>query len=444
MKKLFVIAFAALLPVAFADDVNTQILKQLDLLQKQVAQQQAEIQALKTQLNQTATPAAVSQMIDQAIEQQAVAEVKDTGLLTLGQDISNLKLTGDLLMRYQRMVLDREIAFGDTKIEDDRFSTRFRLGLVWTNDSESWEVGAGLITGNALNAAGINPVDHNDVWNNAAPFETGDIRLDYAYAKHTWDCVSATVGQQINPFKDLGILWDTDVRLTGATLAYDGGPLFGTIGAYDVFYPNAFGKDNDLGDHAAMYAAQLGAKMEQEDLNASIAAAIYWFNEQSRDLAVNRGGLNLDTDYDYQVASLLGDINATFGDVDAGLYGQVWKNFGAEGNPGQSQAGGLVDPEDNDLGWMLGAKAGIGPFGLSYDYVRFEADSAPSLFKDGDFGAGCYGFFQDVDVKGHRIMATYNLTKNCWLGGSVLLYETIEAANDCEGEIYQLDLNYRF
>ena len=446
MKKLLVVAFAALLPVAFADDVNTQILKQLDLLQKQVAQQQAEIQALKTQLNQAATPAAVSQMIDQAIEQKAVAEVKDTGLLTLGQDITNLKLTGDLLLRYQRSVLDVDNRFVNNA-DDDRFSTRFRLGLVWTNPSESWEVGAGLITGNNLNAAGVNPVDHNSTWNNTVPFETSDLRLDYAYAKHTWDCVSFTIGQQKNPFKDIGILWDTDIRLTGASLAYDGGPVFGTLGIYDVFYPGQAivgGADSSLADHAMMYAGQFGVKAVQEDFDASLSAALYWFNDQATNLANSRGGLALDKDHAFQVGSLLGDINGVFGDVKAGLYGQVWKNFGATGNKGQSQARGTVDPEDNDLGFVIGAKAGIGPVGVSYDYVRFEADSAPSLFKDGDFGAGCYGFFRDIDVKGHRIMATYNLTKNCWLGGSLLLYDTIEKAQACDGTLYQLDLNYRF
>ncbi len=448
MKKLFLVVFAALLPAAFADDVNSQILKQLELLQKQVAQQQAEIEGLKAQLNQAPSAAVVSQMVDQAIEQKALAEVKDTGLFTLGENTSNLRLTGDLLLRFQRLEYDADNT-DDT--DDERFSTRLRLGMVWTNDSESWEVGAGLITGDSINNvlgnnAGLNPVDHNDVWNDTVPFETGDIRLDYAYAKHTWDCVSFAIGQQINPFKDLGILWDSDVRLTGATLAYDIDWMFATIGAYDVYYPRPIIGGNDdthLDDHAIMYAGQIGFQMEQEDFDASLAASVYWFNERSSELASTYVPIDED-EYDYQIASLLGDINGTFGDVELGLRGQVWYNFGADGNAGESQANTNVDPEDNELGWMAGARAAMGPFGVSYDYIRYEADSGPCLFKDADFGAGLYGDFRDMDVKGHRIMATYNFTQNCWLGGSVMLYETIEAPNDCEGELYQLDLNYRF
>ncbi|MBW6520507.1 MAG: hypothetical protein K0A99_05770 [Desulfoarculaceae bacterium] len=69
------------------------------------------------------------------------------------------------------------------------------MGGIRDNKEENWQVGADLITGSD------DPTSGNDIWNEARLFETGDTRLDYAYAKHRWDDVSMTLGQHKTSYK---------------------------------------------------------------------------------------------------------------------------------------------------------------------------------------------------------------------------------------------------
>ena len=100
-----------------------------------------------------------------------------TSAITLANKaIDQVKIKGDLRVRYERR--DTEYENSDDDYARDRWRSRFRIGGVWKNKKEDWEVGAGLATG------GSGATSTNDTWSDDEPFETGDIRLDYAYAKH--------------------------------------------------------------------------------------------------------------------------------------------------------------------------------------------------------------------------------------------------------------------
>ncbi|MFP3927588.1 MAG: putative porin [Desulfobacteraceae bacterium] len=143
--------------------------------------------------------------------------------------IDNLTLKGDLRLRYERR--DRNRPAGEEEDDArDRFRTRFRLGGIWQNDAENWEAGAGLATGSD------GPTSTNATWSKNKHFETGDIRLDYAYAKHEFnDSFRITLGQHKNPYQTTWALWDGDVRPAGLTAQYEKGGLFLTAGGYDIY-----------------------------------------------------------------------------------------------------------------------------------------------------------------------------------------------------------------
>ncbi len=427
MKKWLILTAMALSTTGvFADDMNAEILKQLQALQQQVQEQQQQIQALKQQLDTAGalTEGEVNRLVkaelDAAIEEKVLAQAKDGGpLVTLNKNVENLKITGDARFRYERQERER----GDDPEETrNRFRTRLRLGFVWKTD-EGWEIGAGLATG------GEDATSTNDTWSDNSVFETGDIRLDYAYAKHKLNDWTFTVGQQKNPFVSSFLLWDGDVRPAGATVQYKQGGLFATLGGYNVYH---MGRDEA---NSMLVAGQVGYEMETEEgLSALVAAAYYHFNDPSTDLP----GLSVTDDYDFQVGALYGEVGVPAGDVDLSLYGEVWKNFGADGSAGQMSG---VDPEDNDLGWVVGLGGKLGRFSAEYAYGHVEADSVYGGLKDSDFGdtAG----MTNTDVEGHKLSFGYKLTKNFSLGGTAMFLNEIEGP-ERDGTLYQLDLVYKF
>src|SRR6056297_1772827 len=89
--------------------------------------------------------------------------------------IESMDIKGDLRVRYDYQDLD-EAADNDPK---DRLRLRFRMGVAWHNPAENWKIAAGLATGGASGNT------TNATFSNDAIFETGDIRLDYAYAEHS-------------------------------------------------------------------------------------------------------------------------------------------------------------------------------------------------------------------------------------------------------------------
>ena len=169
-----IIAIASV-PWTAVAQTEQDIGQRINELQKQIDEQQKTIDELSSQ--------------------------KDT--LVLSKHIDNMSIKGDLRVRYERR--DRDLAAGGNDVLE-RMRARFRAGMVWKNSSENWEVGAGLTTG------GVKGTSTFDTWGEDEFFETGDIRLDYAYGKHTLGPFKLTAGQQKNPFETSWLLWDSDLR----------------------------------------------------------------------------------------------------------------------------------------------------------------------------------------------------------------------------------------
>ena len=415
IKKLSAIAalsgFAMFATPAMADDaadVKELLLKQ----QKQIEALQKKVEKQETVHNEALTHY-IKNEIDRALE------AKGGNLLTLGgSHVENLKIKGDLRVRYEA----REDESGNTR---DRFRQRFRLGFTWKTN-EGWEIGAGFATG------GSDATSTNDTYSEGSPFETGDLRLDYAYAKHKWENgFNVTLGQHKNPFVSSKLLWDGDVRFVGVTANWmdkDSG-FFVTGGAYVVqSYLSDTGDDAD----ANLYAAQVGI------VNSGFTGALayYHFDEQNSNNVLSTG------DNEVSMASAYLEYAGKTDMFKYKFFGEYTMNFGAD-NSGTSQASG--SPESEDTAWVLGGELGIDNFKFKYMYGHFESDSAFGPLTDSDFGDSLNTGNNTNNTEGHRFGLAYKVTKNFEVEATYMLVEAIDGGSgDDEGELFQLDFKYKF
>ncbi len=402
---------------ANAGDYNQQqILKELESLKQKVKSQQDHIDRLTTMMGDS-----MDKKIEAKVEEKIAAD-GDSKIQLSNAFIDQLKIKGDLRVRYERR--DRTEPSGSSSEDKarDRYRTRFRLGGVWNNTAENWEIGAGLATG------GSGGTSTNDTWGDDSPFETGDIRLDYAYAKHKISDYSFTLGQQKNPFVKSWLIWDGDLRPTGLTAHYSNDfGVFATLGGYGVLL---YDDDNT----AMMYAGQVGYKNKIGDVKLTVATGYQLYD------SVFSSGAAPNSEYDFQIVDLYAKTEFKAGPVKLSPYAQVWNNLGADGNAGEGQLGGELKPEDENLGWVVGLDAKIENIKLGYAYAIVGADCIYGELKDADFGTG----ISETDIKGHKISASYGFSKNMSTGITAMLYEADERNNQREVNLYQFDVKYKF
>jgi hypothetical protein len=401
---------------AAAGDYNQQqIVKELESLKQTITDQQKYIEQLRNQMNEMSA--------QEKAGEKGKAFARQTSKVALANDfIDQLKLKGDLRVRYERRDRTEPSTSNDEDKARDRFRTRLRLGGVWQNKTENWEIGAGVATG------GTSGTSTNDTWGDDSPFESGDLRLDYAYAKHKINDFAFTLGQQKNPFVKSWLIWDGDLRPTGLTVHYSNDlGLFTTLSGYVV---KLYDDDNT----AMMFAGQAGYKNEINNVKITLAAGYQHYDSVFSDNEAPN------PDYDFHIADIYAQAEFKAGDVKISPYVQIWSNLGADGNAGEGQLGGTLEPEDEDLGWVAGLGAKFGKVKLGYAYAVVGADSIYGELKDADFGTG----ISDTDLKGHKISASYGITKNMSTGITAMLYEADERDNQREVDLYQLDVKYKF
>ena len=342
---------------------------------------------------------------------------RDKGL-QISQQIARLSIKGDLRIRYERRELEK-VSGEETAL--DRMRGRFRIGGVWATSEENWEIAAGLATG------GEKATGTLDNWSENEFFETGDIRLDYAYAKHILKGITFTAGQQKNLFKTSWLLWDSDIRPAGFSLQYSK-EIYATFGIYDVKQ-----YEND-GDFGSLYALQVGTKRKVAEGNVSLAAAYYAFD------TVFAENNRPNPDYEYQIFDLYGDARFSLGQIKLSGYVQVFQNLGADGEKGEGTLGAELKPKDENTGWVFGLSGGMNKIKAGYAYAEVGADSCVGGLKDATFGSGVSA----TDVKGHKLTVTYALTPHCTLDGRVFIYEALERDNQNEvSPLYHFEVNYK-
>jgi len=203
------------------------------------------------------------------------------------------------------------------------------------------------------------------------------IRLDYAYAKHKiggFFIYSRSAGKSV---PDTWLFWDGDLRPTGITAQYATRwrvHLFGRLRHTVYKTPGE--------DTAMLFAGQVVTKQNRE---VSLLAAVGYqhfdgvFSNQKRQI---RTMIFTSVIFTPRRKHPLGRGRII-------PYGQIWCNFGAEGEDGEGQLGGNLNPGDEDLGFILDWTRHINKFvKVGYAYAVVGADSIYGALTDSDFGNG--------------------------------------------------------
>lgn len=408
LKTTALLATALLLPTmaSAATSTDKEILQKLEYLTNKVTAQQEHIDALEGKLDDSGTGGSTIKLANKAIDQ--------------------LKIKADMRLRYEYRDRERDGKNDDTK---NRFRTRLRLGGVWQNKAENFEIGVGLATG------GSDATSTNATWSGNKVFETTDIRVDYAYAKHKFGDFAITAGQQKNPYKTSWVLWDSDVRPAGVTLHYGAktGP-FVTAGGYAVRYYNG-GENKDNDNTGMLGAGQFGWNTKIGNIKVLAAAGLQYWESTVADNYYTVGD-----DYSFTIGDIYTKVSVPVGNVKLSAFAQVWDNFGADGNVGEGVLGGTLDPEDENIGWIVGVEAKTGNLKLRANYTQVGADSLFGDVSDSDFGSG----ISNTDIEGFELEAIYGFSKNLAVALAWNSYEVMERNLNDNAELYQLDMKYKF
>ncbi len=410
-KKLVAasVAMTAFTAVA-SDDMKAQ----LEELKNAYVKQQQEMQSMRQQIKDVES--VHSEAIHKYIKDEIKSEVsKQSSLLILNKHVTNLKIKGDLRLRYQRedkSAYDKVTGERTGKETRDRFRQRVRVGAEWKT-TEGWTIGLGVATGDEDGSS------TNDTYGDEGVWDTGDLRLDYAFAKHSWDLgqdgtQTLILGKMKNPFYTSKAFFDGDYRPTGVAYQIEtGSGIFATVGGFTVEQNNDGKDENDT----TMYAAQVGYA---NDLFKA-AVAYYYYNNTDGSVAAD----DFDTtDHTVELMDAIAEVYLKAGDFKITPYAQFAINNEAD---------------DEDTAYMIGTKAKIGNFSFGYEYRHMEENAVPSVIMDSDFTGG-------ANYEGSVLSAKYAFSKNMTLGGKAYLTEEINDSgkDDTDRHLYQLDLVYKF
>ncbi|MFC1496890.1 putative porin [Verrucomicrobiota bacterium] len=407
IKTIYFCAFFGMITICCGETGEKTLSKKLLELESKIQQQQKQIEEL----------------------QKAESAKVPVSFLSLSPYVEGLKIKGDLSFRA-----DQRIQRGTLKNDErQRLRQRLRLGLVWGDQAGNWTVSAGLATG------GIKPDSTYDTFGEDDIFETGDIRLDYAYVKYVLGSLTTSFGQQHNPFVRTDMVWDNNVRPSGLTFQYKFSDKWSLVGGgYDVAH---FGVAQA---NAILSAIQVVCSEKKKDSGYTIAATCYYYNDAT---AQNTNAFSRSSDklvkseeYAYNFADIYGSFDCPLtADLILKAYGEMSYNFGAEGDPGEGLLGGTLDPSENRFAYVVGTRLSRGKISLGYEWSEIESDSVFAPIKNPIFGTAS----GVTDVRGHSMALGYKFTKNMSFKGKINFVERWKDADD-ELVLYQLNLGWKF
>jgi polyhydroxyalkanoate synthesis regulator phasin len=355
-------------------------------------------------------------------------EIAEGSSASLPSWLQNIKLKGDLRVRYQW-------DGNSSAIDRHRGRVRYRLGLE-AKVNPKLSVTAGLASG------GSDPRSTNQTFSDS--FDTGDIRLDYAMAQwHAapWAAVRmgklAGVRKQVMAPTDL--LWDSDINPEGGSLLLSKDVtknlnLFMNTGLW------VLDESSSVNNDPYMAVVQPGFKVKFPEIDfigepsLKMATAFYSISNESR-ISDHSSGTNtkdggvLRYQYDSISPSLELSLKNPFGAIVP--YAALF----AEGihNP---------DPKDDNNGFAVGLKFGDskisdwGNWQLQYLFRRLERDAWLDIFPDSDAFGG------RTDVKGHEVVLKYGLGKNTSIG--IDWYSMSRIQGSGTNNIVQVDWSIKF
>lgn len=381
-----------------------------------------------------------AQQILTETKEEVRREIAEGSSASLPSWLQNIKLSGDLRVRYQ---WDEKQGTNPVSGQDQhRGRIRFRLGTE-AKVNNKLKVLAGLATG------GSDPRSTNETLDNS--FETPDIRLDYAMAEWyaaSWATLKAGklngVSKQLMVTTDM--LWDTDINPEGLSLQFS--KDFAAIENLNLFFNTGLWVLDEYSnntDDPFMYYFQPGFKYSflENNLKLKMACAAYFFDNVQGKTLDHSAGSNSTTG---TPAGLMYDYNSVSPSMELGIN----KPLVLSKIPGVDYAAVFAEgvhnpsPKDDHSGWSAGIKLGAekiqdwGQWQLKYIYKRLEKDSWLDAFPDSDAHGG------RTDIKGHEVILEYGLGKNTSIGIDWYEIDRIKSSTSDRANVFQIDWMMKF
>jgi hypothetical protein len=419
------------------------------------------------------------------------------GKIKLNDSITEMKLGGDLRLRYQYDNKDAQApkSGNDKSYANDTQRSRWRFRLRLNADFKlgpNWFAGVQLSTNNAADSG-------NQTYQDG--FSNYDIFISKAFLG--WqpsDWFTFVAGKQANPLYTTDLVWDADINPTGFSQQvlfhklYAGGPGGDgyakdgkslaapaireerpwelTLNVAELIYDdNAESSfDADAGTDAYIFAAQLvGSYKFANGVKATVAPGVLFFN------AADLSGFNNENAFSdvkgvsgesrkMTVITAPGDISWKWGTLPVKFYWDFAWNTQGRGrfddiyglystkvkhvdSNGTVEYWSLHSPED-DFAWLAGMQFGqnkkAGDWSAKADWRQTGISSVDPNLNDSDFALG------ELNTRGVRVAVAYNFTDAFSLGASYnyawnLRDDLVSPLGDANVvEVFQVDANLKF
>ena len=354
--------------------------------------------------------------------------------------IQNIKLKGDLRLRYQYKHDDSNSA-ADPRKDTNIARVRARLGIE-SQINNKLMAGIGIATGDG-DARSTNVSFGSDN-------QKKEIRLDYAYAKYSALPWLTVVGGKMLPgdvfWEPTDLIWDTDITPEGAAFGFK--KTFGKVKTFmnlGVLIMDTESTTN--GDPMMAYVVQPGATYEVNDtISLKSALALYSFanvkdKETSTSSPMKSGRSNtlVGTKWKYNYNMLTPSVEVSIKEPlkMIGLNLESLKLFGEYVNN--------LDVSKGASGFSAGFQLGNakvekwGDWQFRYVYAMLGKDAVLDILPDSDRYSG------KANIRSHEAAITYGLGKNTSLGFDIYRSWRIANRNQTQPEtLVQCDWNMKF
>ena len=371
---------------------------------------------------------------DVTLVQTTVAEYQHPMVSGAGKSWTDtIRLDGDFRYRHERIdVQDEDVR------KRNRIRARTNIRAQLANDIE---IGFGLATG------GDDPVSTNQTLGSGG--SSKNIALNLAYAD--WEAVQdlhLIAGKYKNPLTRGGgqaLMWDGDWTPEGVAVSYErnwfSAAAIGTwLESDSLNHNDSFSWGGQINAKGEIGGMRLNGGLSYYSIQTKGKSTTFGDPADPRDYlgnsAVEANGLACgttpDTDCFYQYDYLLTEVFAEAAFQIGGWPTSIFFDYVNNS-----------DPDDQNMGWAMGAKIGQaknrGQMQFSWFYADKDADSLFGLLTDSDFAGG------GTDNKGHRFTLTYGVNESWAISAQYFINEfDVSTGNARDYDRLMIDTQWRW
>ena len=402
------------------------------------------------------------------LRKDACCKGGSSGKLSLNESVKELRLSGDIRLRYQASNAQDNVAAATQNNEAQSFRLRLRINADYKLNDDFF---AGFGIGNGSGRTNHTPRLAGSNGNNEY-FANGGAFITKAFIGwKPFDGVTLIGGKQTIPFYTTSMVWDPELFPAGFTEKVDLNKVFGISGIKLSFVAGQYlvndnpeNATNTVGRHDAwIYQTQVVASTEiAHGVNLTLAPGYYSSNSGNATIPGIAGVAALtDALANYQTLLLPGDISTTVAGVKAKFLWDFAYNFagprdqGAIGLRAGLPAGSASNSENTAflLGIKLGENHKSGDLSFAADYRRVGLSSVDPFLTDSNWSLG-----NALNMSGFKLGLKYNLSNAVTLGAAFFYSDNIranigglgvpqngsQAANVNNMQMLQVDLGVKF